>query len=82
MYLVVLAKGFAKDLILCDVGALQIVFCHQDDLMLSSYLADDLNSCLGRSTWSCLRKFRLNLLANFSGQSRWGVLYGARSRNG
>jgi hypothetical protein len=25
------------------------MFCHQDDLMLSSYLADDLNSDLGRS---------------------------------
>jgi hypothetical protein len=40
---------------------------HQDDLMLSSCLAYELNSGLGHSTWSIERKIRLNLLANFSG---------------
>jgi hypothetical protein len=33
--------------------------------MLSSRLADNLNSDLGRSTWSVSKKICLNLLANF-----------------
>jgi hypothetical protein len=33
--------------------------CHQDDLTLSSYLVDDLNSDLGRSTWSVSEKSAL-----------------------
>jgi hypothetical protein len=33
--------------------------CHQDDLMLSSCLDDDLNSDLGRSTWSVSEKSAL-----------------------
>jgi hypothetical protein len=33
--------------------------CHQDDLMLSSCLADDLNSGLGRGAWSVGEKSAL-----------------------
>jgi hypothetical protein len=33
--------------------------CHQDGLMLSSRLVDDLNSDLGRSTWSVSEKSAL-----------------------
>jgi hypothetical protein len=36
--------------------------CHQDDLMLSSYLTDDLNSDLGHSTWSVSEKSALIFL--------------------
>jgi hypothetical protein len=37
-------------------GRLANCVCHQDDLMLSSRLAYDLNSDLGRSTWSVSEK--------------------------
>jgi hypothetical protein len=37
MYLVNLAKCFAKDLILYDVGACKMI-CHQDDLMFLFWL--------------------------------------------
>jgi hypothetical protein len=44
-----------KDLILRDGGLTNCV-CHQDDLMLSSCLAYDLNPDLGRNTWSVSEK--------------------------
>jgi hypothetical protein len=42
-------KDSPKDLILCDRGLANCV-SHQDDLMLSSCLAYDLNPDLGRNT--------------------------------
>jgi hypothetical protein len=48
MYLVDLAKLFAKDLNYCDMGLAKRV-CHPNDLMLSSCLADYLNLGLGHN---------------------------------
>jgi hypothetical protein len=41
--------------------------CHQDDLMLSSCLADDLNSDLGCGRNLFSEKSALTFFANFSG---------------
>jgi hypothetical protein len=48
-------KMICQGLILNDGGLANCV-CHQDDLMLSSRLAYDLNSDLGRNTWSVSEK--------------------------
>jgi hypothetical protein len=48
-------KMIHQDLILNDGGLANCVY-HQDDLMLSSRLADDLNSDLGCSTWYVSKK--------------------------
>jgi hypothetical protein len=45
-----------KDLILRDGGGLVNCVCHQDDVMLSSCLAYDVNPNLGRDTWSVSEK--------------------------
>jgi hypothetical protein len=46
--------------------------CHQDDLTLSSYLADDLNSDLGRSAWSVSKK-----CASIFSRTSWDRAVGA-----
>jgi hypothetical protein len=61
MYLVVWQNDSPKTLFYIMWGLANRV-CHQDDLMLSSYLADDLNSGLGRGAWSVRKKSALIFL--------------------